>query len=111
MIELKPCPFCNGEAEFTTNQGYDKNCYVRCKECSAKARVIDVCVDYAAKEKAAELWNARVNDCDRCFYKAFLSSTEPDPSFDWFGFGECVEQLDGFIRKLLAGRTEINETK
>ena len=77
MIELKPCPFCNGEAEFTTNQGYDKNCYVRCKECSAKARVIDVCVDYAAKEKAAELWNARAGEklvadsrifikCDEC---------------------------------------------
>lgn len=43
MAELKPCPFCGGEARFEAEQicyghgEYLKNHFVRCKICGAKS--------------------------------------------------------------------------
>lgn len=34
MIELKPCPFCGGEAEFVETVPH-YNHYVQCKKCAA----------------------------------------------------------------------------
>lgn len=54
-IELKPCPFCGGDAEMRhgKHQGLD-TCYVGCLYCGARS-------DYEhGEENAAELWNGRV---------------------------------------------------
>lgn len=51
--ELKPCPFCGGEAAFGANscQGFE---YVRCVSCKARTWSC-----YNTKEQAAEAWNTR----------------------------------------------------
>lgn len=50
--ELKPCPFCGGEAmERKSNKLY----YVFCKNCSVKT------VDSITKDAAIEAWNGRVS--------------------------------------------------
>lgn len=53
MTELKPCPFCGGEAEYGANsvQGYE---YVRCASCKARTWSC-----YETKEQAAQAWNTR----------------------------------------------------
>ena len=56
-IELKPCPFCGAKAEFVDN-GYW--CVVICSKCDATSKSVMHSTDYAAKVKAAELWNRRV---------------------------------------------------
>lgn len=55
MIELKPCPFCGGEAKI--HVGYDHS-YVRCEnqECLVKTR------RYDSIEKATDAWNRRVSE-------------------------------------------------
>lgn len=67
MAELKPCPFCGGEAEekyirrkklfakfnFPYNTHY---VYVRCKICAATSGV------QWARENAIEAWNRRASD-------------------------------------------------
>lgn len=50
MSEMKPCPFCGGEAEFDSIKEYY---FVRCKTCGASTH---------AKEKIKDamwLWNLR----------------------------------------------------
>ena len=73
--ELKPCPFCGGEARSTrtvvkTNGSYCDAVYIYCTKCNA--RTSDVLFDgikhpngeeYIEAEKA---WNKRVNRCDDC---------------------------------------------
>lgn len=62
--ELKPCPFCGGEAAFYT--GAD-NCvprhataFVYCKECRSATRLFtDVKNDGAFITAAGEAWNRR----------------------------------------------------
>lgn len=53
MTELKPCPFCGGEAAFGANscQGFE---YVRCVSCKARTWSC-----YNTEEQAAEAWNTR----------------------------------------------------
>lgn len=58
-IELKPCPFCGGEAIIT-----DKffNCVaVICKSCRASSEEFPISKKYCANEKAAEAWNKRTD--------------------------------------------------
>lgn len=54
MSELKPCPFCGGEAGF--QYGYfNSDVYVRCNECRA-------CSEVRVSEKAAiAAWNRRAD--------------------------------------------------
>lgn len=54
MPELKPCPFCGGEANY---QGFELNNYcVYCRRCGSSTRKY-----YATKEEASEAWNRRVD--------------------------------------------------
>ena len=67
--DLKPCPFCGGEAYLMLK---DKNCwYVTCDSCSASSEgyipsdvypwsAYDAIQD--AVNKAVEAWNRRAND-------------------------------------------------
>lgn len=53
MTELKPCPFCGGEAKVIESKGLY---WVACMKCCASADVID------DRDKAIEAWNRRVSD-------------------------------------------------
>ena len=52
--ELKPCPFCGGNAILAEINGTD-DYYVVCEVCCA-------CTDFYPKEKAIKAWNSRVED-------------------------------------------------
>ena len=60
MTELKPCPFCGGEATFGGSEHvkpYDKPYwYVVCFNCGASV------YGNEDKEKAVEAWNRRVKE-------------------------------------------------
>ena len=68
MLELKPCPFCGGEAEWVeTPTNYVH--YVRCKKCNAMVGRTTRTQDYRRRKLwfenatgAIEAWNRRVND-------------------------------------------------
>ena len=51
-IELKPCPFCDGEAKIT---GFEHFCETRayCSDCGSSTR------NYKTEEEAANAWNNR----------------------------------------------------
>jgi Lar family restriction alleviation protein len=52
-IEIKPCPFCGGEAKLTTCM--DES-WVSCKSCLASAPLV------ASKEGALKAWNDRTTE-------------------------------------------------
>ena len=58
MAELKPCPFCGGEAfaanfEYATAEGYWKMWAVECPKCGCQSGEFDT------KGEAIEAWNRR----------------------------------------------------
>lgn len=63
--ELKPCPFCGGEAEFDF---YDGSATIKCADMCEVFPCVDVFIpDRVAKqmrERAFKLWNARKCECD-----------------------------------------------
>lgn len=62
MSELKPCPFCGGEAEFAigkTGDGKDWH-YIECADCGATGPNIKYAAhNIRVKEANAEAWNRR----------------------------------------------------
>lgn len=60
MSELKPCPFCGGEAELSAGKFDGKETsYVLCKKCGACGEFFIVNPKYASAIKAIEAWNRR----------------------------------------------------
>lgn len=64
--ELKPCPFCGGEAELLPYCGDGNRCmgmtyaHVRCKKCHAMTETKQRVFDYDhEKSDAIEAWNSR----------------------------------------------------
>ena len=55
--ELKPCPFCGGEAILQETGGFW--CNVICDKCGAMTACIMNNCEYSSKDKAIELWNRR----------------------------------------------------
>lgn len=49
-MELKPCPFCGGEASPTV---YKNEAVVECIDCDARTGIFDT------EEEAVEAWNRR----------------------------------------------------
>ncbi len=64
--ELKPCPFCGGEAEFHTDPGPTGECYgwVGCNQCDAMSTHCDIRSMQPEELHPIDAWNARV-DADR----------------------------------------------
>lgn len=67
--ELKPCPFCGGEAEIIEKwgDGFTRIVRVRCSVCHAKSPykanpVLHGWFQWIDKDKAAEAWNRRVTE-------------------------------------------------
>ena len=54
MSELKPCPFCGGEAKFMHIFENPEKCMVSCKECNGGIDAV-----FASEDAAAEVWNRR----------------------------------------------------
>ena len=64
--ELKPCPFCGGEAELDTRQGYmtyknemDNRIAVYCTRCPADMGICMKDVEDITPEMVIDLWNTR----------------------------------------------------
>ena len=69
MTELKPCPFCGGEAEektfLTAGTAFVSSKHaiqIVCKSCRAESTFFKESVHYSARDKAIEAWNRRVKD-------------------------------------------------
>ena len=63
MDNLKPCPFCGGEAELSSGRFDGKNTsYVMCKKCAAQGEFFFVSPRYASAIRAIEAWNRRAKD-------------------------------------------------
>ena len=67
MIELKPCPFCNGKAKFRKDYhiGHGEKYtvyYIQCGRCEAKGKSFDDWEGTPKEEaisKAVKAWNER----------------------------------------------------
>ena len=57
MIELKPCPFCGGEAKVEMDESWYWEYAVSCTKCFATINLY-----FAAEEEAAEAWNKRASE-------------------------------------------------
>ena len=60
MNELKPCPFCGGEAKYIYSMPYNA---VQCKKCKVFGKtVVDSYEQKDGKAEAIEAWNRRTDD-------------------------------------------------
>ena len=56
MDELKPCPFCGGEAEISVDAFcYLNERFVKCTNCCVRTLI-------GPKKEVVALWNRRAND-------------------------------------------------
>ena len=80
MEELKPCPFCGGEAVVC---GYpsEQMVYVKCRECGACSFGCQ-----ANEEKAAAAWNTRAERTCQFFY---------DKKMAEYACSACGERVSG----------------
>jgi len=68
-VELEPCPFCGGDAEMDTRQGYT-NCFngrpetgiaIYCRDCGVQHMICRGDVPDVEPEHVIELWNRRAH--------------------------------------------------
>lgn len=64
--ELKPCPFCGGEAEYHSDKGPTGEVYawVGCNQCDAMSVHCDVRSMQPEETHPIEAWNARASDAE-----------------------------------------------
>lgn len=61
MDNLKPCPFCGGEAVISLNgdkPGY-RGTMVMCGNCGARTKFFTISTEYGSTEEAVKAWNTR----------------------------------------------------
>ena len=70
MAELKPCPFCGGEAEYVNFSYHNPetmtgvpSCYVKCTKCGVRTgKFVSADTTFSYKDTATRCWNERVVD-------------------------------------------------
>ena len=81
MAELKPCPFCGGEAflePYRVRKGYEAS--IQCNQCLCSMSTITYDEEETAIEDIVKAWNRRVNDenVPYCFHCFGLNDPEPN---------------------------------
>lgn len=65
-INLKPCPFCGGQAELIHNSigfAFDRIVSaVKCVQCGARTRTFEMSTEFSCDDKAVEMWNTRYTE-------------------------------------------------
>ena len=62
MNELKPCPFCGGDALLSHDYEGIGSSYVRCGKCGLESIRFIRAFDTASDDRAAEFWNRRADN-------------------------------------------------
>ncbi len=93
--ELKPCPFCGGEAKAGRADGL---CWVECSMCGAEAGFTP------RPGPSARVWNNRADDKDAARYRWLRDN----PSAEWRPFalraGATADEADAAIRAAMEAR-------
>ena len=100
--ELKPCPFCGGEAEVWNHHYEEKDItlwLVRCKERPYEAEracyASDSFISFDTKEEAIEAWNTRAErTCKNVYDEMKMGAC--DNGFECSECGEKVEDCEGY---------------
>lgn len=96
MTELKPCPFCGGEAVLCKDFRPDGNChydvaFVKCQSCGCATAAFITDGYYGVKtsvQDAINAWNRRPRDDEESFYPKVLHLLDD----------ATIAQLDSFAK-------------
>lgn len=69
MAELKPCPFCGGNAVLTHDLTGPGASYIQCKKCGVESVKFIRSFSGSSDDQAIEFWNRRANDESICCYR------------------------------------------
>ena len=91
MSELKPCPFCGGEAIVVKTERCGR--YIECWDCGGRTEEFET--DYAgsAHDKAISAWNRRAQ------HMPTVDTVEVVRCRDCVHFGECLVTENDYCSK------------
>jgi len=87
MTELKPCPFCGGEAETLTAESmYGGYLFgIMCNDCCSRGDIYDT------EAEAIEAWNTRA--VETCSVVASYSPSDMNEDDEWYFAFSCGHEL------------------